>query len=80
MLITFTAIDIKFASFPYTDAMVITVYIDTWDVTRVLVDNGNQAKILFLLAFDQMRYGRRELKETMKPFYGFRPNGNYDTY
>jgi hypothetical protein len=47
-------VDIKLVSFPHTDAMVINVYIDKWDVTRVLVDNDNQAEILFLLAFDQM--------------------------
>jgi hypothetical protein len=28
--------------------MVITVHIDRWDVSKVLIDNGSQAKILFL--------------------------------
>jgi hypothetical protein len=31
------------ASFPHTDAMVVIVRIDRWDVTRILMDNGNQA-------------------------------------
>jgi hypothetical protein len=51
--------DIKLISFPYIDAMVITTHIDKWDVTRVLIDNGSQAYILFLLAFDQMGYDRK---------------------
>jgi hypothetical protein len=46
-------------------------HIDKWDATRVLIYNGSQAKILFLLAFDQMGYDRKQLKEAMKPLYGF---------
>jgi hypothetical protein len=45
--------DVNLASFPHTDAMVVTIHIDRWDVTRILVDNGSQAKILFLLAYDK---------------------------
>jgi hypothetical protein len=59
MPITFTVADIKLVSFPHTDAMVITAYIDKWDVTIVLVDNDSQAEILFLSAFDQTGYDRR---------------------
>jgi hypothetical protein len=41
MPVTFIEADIKLVSFPHTDAMVITVHIDKWDATRVLVDNGS---------------------------------------
>jgi hypothetical protein len=51
--------------------MVITTHIDKWDVTRVLVDNGNQTEILFLSVFNQMGFDRRQLKEASKPLYGF---------
>jgi hypothetical protein len=51
--------------------MVIMVDINKWDVTIMLVDNGSQAKILFLSSFDQMGYDRRQLKEATKPLYGF---------
>jgi hypothetical protein len=70
-LITFTEVDIKLVSFSHTYAMVITTYIDKWDVTRVLVDNGSQAEVLFLPAFDQMGFDRKQLKEALKPLYGF---------
>jgi hypothetical protein len=50
--LTFTEADIKFVSFLHIDAMVIIAYIDKWDVTIVLIDNGSQSKILFLSAFD----------------------------
>jgi hypothetical protein len=33
--------------------MVITVHIDKWDVTKILIDNGSQAEILFLLAYEK---------------------------
>jgi hypothetical protein len=49
--ITFTIQDIKLALFPYTDAMVITVHIDRWDMIKILIDNDNQAEILFLSTF-----------------------------
>jgi hypothetical protein len=56
MPITFTTTNIKLVPFPHIDTMVIRAHFDKWDVTRVLVDNDNQAKILFLSAFDQMGY------------------------
>jgi hypothetical protein len=71
ILITFSEVDIKLISFSHIDVMVITMHIDKWDVTRVLVGNGSQAEILFLLAFDQMGFDRKQLKEASKPLYGF---------
>jgi hypothetical protein len=41
---------VNLASFPHTDTMVLTVHIDRWDVSRILIDNGTQAEILFLSA------------------------------
>jgi hypothetical protein len=61
--IIFSEADIKLVSFPHIDAMIIIAHINKWDVTRVLVDNGSQAEILFLLAFDQMGFDRKQLKE-----------------
>jgi hypothetical protein len=31
--------------------MVITAHIDQWDVAKILVNNGSQAKMLFLPTF-----------------------------
>jgi hypothetical protein len=71
MPITFSSQDINLASFPHTDAMVITVHINKWNVTKILIDNGSQAKILFLAAFDKMGFDQKQLKESSKPLYGF---------
>jgi hypothetical protein len=70
MPITFLVEYTNLASFPHTDAMVIIVHIDRWDVTKILIDNGRQAEILFLSTFDKMGYDWKQLKEPMKPLYG----------
>jgi hypothetical protein len=69
--ITFTEADVKLASFLHIDTIVITSHIDKWNVTRVLVDNGSQAEILFLSTFEQMGLNKSQLKESPKPLYGF---------
>jgi hypothetical protein len=69
--ITFSGKDINLTSFPHTDAMVITIHINRWDISRILVDNGNQAEILFLSTFKQMGYDKNQLKEPTEPLYGF---------
>jgi hypothetical protein len=56
MPITFSSQDVNLASFPHTDVMVVTVHIDKWDVTKILIDNSSLAKILFLAAFDKMGF------------------------
>jgi hypothetical protein len=59
MPITFSCQDVNLALFRHTDAMVITVHIDRWDVTKILFDNGSQAKILFLAAFEKMDFDQK---------------------
>jgi hypothetical protein len=69
--ITFSTQDVNLASFPHTDAMVLTVHIDRWDVSNIHIDNDSQAEILFLSTFKKMSYDKKQLKEPMKPLYGF---------
>jgi hypothetical protein len=59
MPIIFSSQDVNLASFPHTDAMVITVHIDRWDVTKILIDNGSQAEILFLTAFNKIGFDQK---------------------
>jgi hypothetical protein len=51
--------------------MVLTVHIDRWDVSKIIVNNGSQTKILFLSTFEKMCYDKKQLKEPTKPLYGF---------
>jgi hypothetical protein len=69
--ITFSTNDVNLTSFPHTDAMVVTIHIDQWDVSKILVDNGSQAEILFLSTFEKMGYDKKQLKELTKPLYSF---------
>jgi hypothetical protein len=71
MPITFSSQDINLISFPHSNTMVSTVHIDRWDVTKILIDNGSQAEILFLATFDKMGFDWKQLREPSKPLYGF---------
>jgi hypothetical protein len=72
MPITFSTQYVNLTLFPHTDAMVLTIHINRWDVTKILVDNGSQAEFLFLSAFEKMGYDKKQLKEPMNLLYGFR--------
>jgi hypothetical protein len=71
MPITFSSQDINLTTFSHIDAMVITIHIDRWDLTKILVDNGSRAKILFLATFDKMGFDWKQLRELSMPLYGF---------
>jgi hypothetical protein len=49
--------------------MVVTVHIDRWNITNILIDNGSQAEILFLTAFEKMGYNNKQLRELTKSLY-----------
>jgi hypothetical protein len=51
--------------------MVLTVHINRWDMSKILINNASQAEILFLSTFEKMDYDKKQLKESMKPLYGF---------
>jgi hypothetical protein len=51
--------------------MVLTIHMDRWDVSKIRVDNGSQAEILFLSTFKKMGYDKKQLKESTKPLYDF---------
>jgi sRNA-binding regulator protein Hfq len=42
-----------------------------WDLHKVLVDNGSQADIIFLHAFDHIGISHSLLKPSDNPLYGF---------
>jgi hypothetical protein len=50
--------------------MVLTIHIDRWDVSKIMFNNGSQAKILFLSTFKKMGYDKKQLRELMKPSMG----------
>jgi hypothetical protein len=75
--LTFDARDVDLRSAPHADAMVITCRVAGWDLHKVLADNGSQADIIFLHAFDRMGISHNLLKPADNPLYGFEGNGTF---
>jgi hypothetical protein len=75
--LTFDARDVDLRSAPHTEAMVINYRVAGWDLHKVLVDNGSQADIIFLHAFDRMGISHSLLKLADNPFYGFGDKGTF---
>ena len=53
------------------DAVVVSMTIANYDVTRILVDNGSSTNILFYSAFSQMRLSTDRLRRVSTPLVGF---------
>jgi sRNA-binding regulator protein Hfq len=62
---------------PHIDAMVINCSVAGWDLHKVLVDNGSQADIIFLHAFDRMGINHSLIKPSDNPLYGFGGKGTF---
>jgi hypothetical protein len=75
--LTFDAQDVDLRSAPHIDAMVINCSVAGWDLHKVLVDNGSQADIIFLHAFDRMGISHSLLKPSDNPLYGFGGKGTF---
>jgi hypothetical protein len=75
--LTFDAKDVDLCSAPHVDAMVINCSVAGWDLHKVLVDNGSQADIIFLHAFDRMGISHSLLKPSDNPLYGFGGKGTF---
>jgi hypothetical protein len=77
MPLTFNARDVDLHSAPHMDAMVINCSVAGWDLHKVLVDNGSQADIIFLHAFDRMGISHSLLKPSDNPLYCFGGKGTF---
>jgi hypothetical protein len=75
--LTFDASDVDLRSAPHVDAMVVNCSVAGWDLHKVLVDNGSQADIIFLHAFDHMGISHSLLKPSDNPLYGFGGKGTF---
>jgi hypothetical protein len=75
--LTFDARDVDLRSAPHIDAMVINCSVASWDMHKVRVDNGSQAYIIFLHAFDRMGISHSLLKPLDNPLYGFDDKGTF---
>ena len=69
--ITFTEEDLQLESYPHADAMVIKTNIAAWEISRILIDTGSSADIIFANTFDQMKLSRNQLQPSESPLIGF---------
>jgi hypothetical protein len=69
--LTFNTRDVDLRSARHVNAMVINCSVAGWDLHKLLVDNGSQADIIFLHAFDRMGISHNLLKPLDNPLYGF---------
>jgi hypothetical protein len=74
---TFDARDVDLRSAPHADAMVNNCRVASWDLHKVLVDNGSQADIIFLHAFDHMGISHNLIKPADNPLYSFGGKGTF---
>ena len=70
-IIGFLEEDARRLHHPHDDALVVNIWIEDYNMHRVLVDNGSSANILYYLAFQQMGIGREWFIPTNAPLVGF---------
>ena len=51
--------------------MVIKINVAGWTITKILIDTGSSADILFVSTFDSMKLDRNLLQLADNPLYGF---------
>jgi hypothetical protein len=71
LLIIFLEEDLQLKDYPHMDAMVIESNIDGWAVSKILVDGGSSADIIFTSTIDTMKIDRKMLGRAEHPLYGF---------
>ena len=70
-IIGFSEEDTRRLHHPYDDALVVSIWIEDYNMHGVLVDNGSSVDILYYPTFQQMRIGREWLIPTNAPLVSF---------
>ena len=71
-IIEFLEEDARRLHHPHDDALVIRLWVEDYNMHRVLINNGSSVDILYYPAFQQMRIDRERLIPTNAPFVGFK--------
>ena len=69
--IVFTNKDLERVQLPHSDALVITLRIEEFDVKRILIDPGSSAEIMYEPLFRGLGLEAKDLNHVEGPLYGF---------
>ena len=69
--IVFTNQDLERVQLPHSDALVITLRIEEFDVKRILIDPGSSAEIMYEPLFRGLGLEAKDLNHVEGPLYGF---------
>ena len=82
-IISFSDEDLEGVRTPHSDTLLVTARIQGYDVSRILVDTGSSAEILYWDCFQKMKLSEKDLVPTQAPLVGFngselRPEGTIE--
>jgi hypothetical protein len=69
--IVFTNQDLEGVQLPHSDALVVTLRIDEFDVKRILIDPGNSVEIMYESLFKGLGLEKKDLNLVEEPLSGF---------
>jgi hypothetical protein len=69
--ITILEEDVRLQGFPHNDALVIEANIVSWNLGKLLVDNGSSTDIIFADVYNKMGLNQNLLQPPDTPLYGF---------
>ncbi|XP_058219448.1 uncharacterized protein LOC131330008 [Rhododendron vialii] len=70
-IISFTKKDLDSVQLPHNDALVVTLHIGTFNVWRVLVDQGSSAEVMYYSLFKDLKLSENDLRPSVVPLIGF---------
>ncbi|XP_058223260.1 uncharacterized protein LOC131332974 [Rhododendron vialii] len=69
--ITFTEKDLNRVQLPHNDTLVITLRIGTFNVRRILIDQGSSAEVMYYSLFKDLKLSDTDLRPSEVPLIGF---------
>ena len=70
-IIGFSEEDARWLHHPHDDVLVVSIWVEDYNMHRVLVDNGSSTDILYYPTFPQMGIDKERLLSTNFPVIGF---------
>jgi hypothetical protein len=69
--ISFSNSDLRDVQLPHSNPLVVTLRIENFDVTRVLIDQGSFTKVMYQDLYEKLGLGESDLTSFASPVFGF---------